>query len=326
MSSLETHITAIEHYVFGKRLNDLVENVNELVGQYERYATKLAPGHISTARDATAHAPYHNFSKDLAARIESSLVYSSIRSMHFMWPSFAAGRHILRLFVAPADIEIDEAGMFKARCPGSEGLIEGSTLEVARPISKERIAGVGSIEALLLPQTSRVVICVFLGHELIATIDALTGSINDPEAATACDRLSSYLALEAASAQIADEVYFRSGRLADQVHFKLRARAKAKAYEFFSNLALGRDSGIPQDENILREMDEGGVVQLLARHPGQAEWLARLSLSVGGRTATFAEAASHWGVTADDVKKWLVAINETISMRCGKGAFAIGDK
>jgi hypothetical protein len=30
-------------------------------------------------------------------------------------------------------------------------------------------------------------------------------------------------------------------------------------------------------------------------------------------------------VTADDVKKWLVAINETISVRCGKEAFAVGD-
>ena len=248
---------------------ELVENVNDLVDQYERYAMKLAPGHVSTARDNNAYARYHNFSEDVALRIEMSLAYSSIRSMHIMWPSFAAGRHILRLFVAPADVEIDEAGTFKAHCRGAEGLIEGATLEVARPISKEKVAGVGSIEALLLPRTFRVVICVFLGHELIATIDALSGNINDAEAATACDRLSSYLALEAASV--------------DQVHSKLRARAKAKAYEFFSNLALGTDNGVPQDENILREMDEGGVVQLLAEYPGQAEWLARLSLSGGGK-------------------------------------------
>ena len=133
------------------------------------------------------------------------------------------------------------------------------------------------------------------------------------------------MALEAASVQIADEVHFRSGSLAEQIYSKLRARAKAKAYEFFSNLALGRDNGVPQDENILREMDERGVAQLLAQYPGQVEWLARLSLSVGGRIATFAEAATHWGVTADDVKKWLAAINETISMRCGKEAFAVGD-
>jgi hypothetical protein len=132
--------------------------------------------------------------------------------------------------------------------------------------------------------------------------------------------------LEAASVQIVDEVHFRSGSLADQVHSKLRARAKAKAYEFFSNLALGTDNGVPQDENILREMDKGGVVQLLAEYPGQAEWLARLSLSVGGKIATFTEAASQWGVPVDEVKKWLVAINGTISRRCGKEAFAVGDK
>jgi hypothetical protein len=176
-ASLETYVSAIEYYVFGQRLNDLVENADELVWQYERYATKLRPGHLSTARDDTTHAPYHNYSEDVAAGIEMSLAYSSIRSMHIMWPNFAAGRHILRLFVAPADVEIDEAGMFKAHCPGSEGLIEGSTLEVARPLSKERVSGVGSIEALLLPQTFRVLICVFLGHELIATIDALSGNI-----------------------------------------------------------------------------------------------------------------------------------------------------
>ncbi len=171
----------------------------------------------------------------------------------------------------------------------------------------------------------RPVLCVFLGHELIATIDALTGNVNDAEAAEACDELSSYLALEAAAVQIAEEVHFRSGSLADEVHSKLRARAKAKSYEFFSNLALGRDNGVPQEESVLNEMNEGGVVQLLVQYPGQAEWLARLSVSVGGRIVTFSEAASHWGVTADEVKKQLSVINETISARCGKEAFAVGD-
>ncbi len=155
-ASLETYIEAIEYYVFGERLNELVKNVGELVDQYERYATKVTPGHLSTARDETAYAPYHNFSKEVAAGIEMSLAYSSIRSMHIMWPSFASGRHILRLFVTPADVEIDETGKFSARCSDSQGPIEGIILEAARPISKEKVAGIGSIEAVLLPRTFRV--------------------------------------------------------------------------------------------------------------------------------------------------------------------------
>ena len=39
-ASLETYIEAIEYYVFGERLNELVKNVGELVDQYRTLRDK----------------------------------------------------------------------------------------------------------------------------------------------------------------------------------------------------------------------------------------------------------------------------------------------
>jgi hypothetical protein len=225
---LEAYIEAVEYYVFGERLDQLVANVAEYVDEYERYAVQHAPGYVSVNDQVLNRSRYHNFSQATKGEIEMALTAGSLRSMHVMWPKFSFGRHILRLFVAPAEVAIDQDGQFRATCPGHAGHIDGSAIDVARPVSKGKVSGQGSVEAVLLTPSMKVAICVFFGHELVATVDVATGKVNDADSATACDRLSSYLALEAASVEILRESRFREGSRAYELASRLRARAREK--------------------------------------------------------------------------------------------------
>jgi len=321
----EKYIEVIEYYIFGKRLEELVANVDEYVEQYEQYAVESRPGKIYISTESHIHPQYHNFSAEAEEEINIALAYASMRSRHVMWPQFSAGRHILRLFSTPAQVEIGKDGKFRANCEGGRDHIEGSAIELARPVSMERVVGQGSVEAVMLTDEMRVVMCVFLDKELIATMDVKSGKANDRRAVTACDRLASYLSLEAASEKISEELHFREGSRAEQTFLRLCSRAKAKSYEYFSNLGLGRDNGMEQVPQVLRVLDSGGVIRILEEYPGHAEWLARLSLSCGGRVSTFDEAAAHWGGSADDIEHWLSKINNIIGNLCGKEAFAVAD-
>ena len=323
---LEGFVIAIEYYVFGHRLEQLVANVTKFVDEYEKYAVQHPPGHISTSQTDRYRPSYQNYSREAEAEVEMALAYGAIRSMHFMWPKFSVGRHLLRLFVSPADVQIAEDGTFTATSFGSTCVVKGAALENARPVSREKVSAQGSVEAIMLTQEMRIIICVFLGHELVATIDVISGAINDGKAAATCDAIASYLALEAASVQISEELHFRKGSKAEALYIRLMERARTKTYEYFSNLGLGRDNGLVQEPDVLKIFNAGGVVKLLEQSPGQAQWLARLSLSSGGRIATFEDAANQWQVRAEDICNWIKTINSTLVERCGKEAFALDDK
>jgi hypothetical protein len=81
---LETYVKAIEYYIFGERLNQLVVNVSEYVDQYERYAVQHQPGQIFILDEARNHPSYHNFSPKVEENINMGLAYGSVRSMHIM--------------------------------------------------------------------------------------------------------------------------------------------------------------------------------------------------------------------------------------------------
>ena len=87
----------------------------------------------------------------------------------------------------------------------------------------------------------RVLLCVFFGYDLMATIDVVSGEINDPEAAQACDGLVSYLALEAATVQIEKERHYRKGSLAelDLPRFRGEMRAWDQALWLYVMLPPG---------------------------------------------------------------------------------------
>jgi hypothetical protein len=322
-TDLEEYIEVLEYYIFGQRLNDLVANVNKYVDEYEHHAQGFAPGNISAPNELQNRPSYQNHSDGRVEAIEMALAMGSLRSMHMMWPKFAAARHILRLFSTSAEVEIDETGSFRAKYPTGKEPLVGAALEIARPISKERTSGNGSIEAVLLTQRMKVVLCVFLGYELIATIDVETGNVNDPEEAEACDRLSSYLALEAASVEITEELHYREGSRADELASKLRSRARAKTYEYFSNLGIGTDNGMRPAKEVLEPLNAGGIIKLLEQYPGHAEWLTRLSLSAGGRIATLTEAALHWNISEQGISEWITKVNGAATQVLGKEAFAI---
>lgn len=321
---LQEYVESIEYYVFGERLNKLVEHADDYVEQYERHASGLAPGQIGRPGDAPNRPTYQNYYQQAEMNLDMSLAMGSLRSMHIMWPKFLASRHILRLFVAPADIDMDENGDFTAVYGDGKKYV-GKALDVARPVSRERVSGQGSIEAVLLTSLMKPVICIFLGYEVIATLDIDSGIANDEKTAEACDRLSSYLGLEAAAVQIAEERSYREGSRAEQLADSLRGRAKQKTLEFYSNLGLGSDKGGRPSESVINTANAGGVAKLLQPYPGCLEWLARLSLSAGGRVIRCEEAASHWGCSAEEVAQWLAVVNSTTMESCQKEAFAVVD-
>jgi len=319
-SSIEEYADIIECYLFGIRLDGLLQNVKTYVEQYESYATQFLPGSLKSSGEIANRPAYHNYSPELESGIEMSLAYGSIRSMHVMWPKFFGARHILRIFTTAAEVKIDERGYFVAAC--NDGTkIEGASLEIARPISKVSVAGNGSVEAIFLTNKMQVVICVFLGRELIATIDAVSEKFNDDETAEICDKLSSFLALEAASVGISGEVYFREGSKAHGLAVRMRQRAKSKRDEFYSNLGLGTDTGLRPSAEILGAASSKGIAQVLKDYPQCTEWLVRLSLSCSGKVATCGEAAGQWNVPTQAILHWLEKVNASVSDRCHKQAF-----
>ncbi len=177
----------------------------------------------------------------------------------------------------------------------------------------------------MLTQTMRLAYCVFLGHELVATVDVAAGSVNDSDSAAACEGLSSYLALEAASVQVAEEQQYRDGSLAAQLADKIRGRAVAKTQEYFSNLAAGGDDGSRPNQAVLSALNSGGVVKLLEPYPNHVDWLARLSLSAGGGCPRFDTAAAHWRTDPGTIAEWLARVNSATLEACGKQAFVVAD-
>ena len=165
--------------------------------------------------------------------------------MHMMWPNYFSGRHILRLFaVQSAHITIDTDGRFVATCDDGARAAESNTSRWKTSF-EERAEGSGSVETIFLTDQQKIVNCVFLGFELIATMDVEFDVVNEAKAASACDKLAPYLALEAASVQAAKESHFSPGSKAEKVGSLLRERAKTNCFQFYSNLGLGTDAGAP---------------------------------------------------------------------------------
>jgi hypothetical protein len=242
-----------------------------------------------------------------------------------MWPKFLDARHILRLFARSATVSIDETGRYTALCDDGNR-IEGQALEAGRPMSGEAVTASGSVEAILLTDRPEIVICVFLDKDLIATIDPLNCERNRQDVADACDDLSSFVALEAAAVRIAEETRFREGSKAEKIASDALKRAQARTFECYSNLGLASDAGTPPLESTLSQLKVGGIAQILADTPSDAEWLARLSLSSSGRPTTVEDASKHWRVSPDEIVQQLSRLNQVLSERLGKAAFVTNDR
>ncbi len=316
----EEYLRDIEHYIFVERIGSLIAGAAAYVDQYEAYASGRAPGDVS---EPACRPGYQNYSWAAHFQLSVTSAFGAVRSMHIMWPDYAAGRHIPRIFVAPAHIEIFADMTFKASNEGCDAALEGPVMEAGRPLSGAAVAGNGSIEAVFLLQSMRVILCVFLGHGLIATIDAANEVVNDPEAVQACTDLSSSLAMEAASVQMAKEFELPEGSMAQAVHASLTARAREKTYDYFASLALGPDDGTAADRAVLQVLDAGGVSALLGSLPGATEWLLRLSLSCAGGGTTFRDAARHWHVDEAAIENQISALNAEVKKLCGKEAFVV---
>jgi len=160
----------------------------------------------------------------------------------------------------------------------------------------------------------------------MATIDVVSGEINDPEAAQACDGLVSYLALEAATVQIEKERHYRKGSLAEQRFNKLRSEAKNTIRAAYSNSVdvFEVDSFTPAAKRrVLDVLDVGGIAKALEEFPDYSKWLARLSLSTAGRTASFEDTARQWGATKSEVKEWVNRLNSTVRSIFGEKGFLV---
>jgi hypothetical protein len=194
--SIEDEIKNIEIYLYN-RVVLLCQNSGTFGRQFAQYS--LDPG--------SGRPKYQNHSTEIEERLNWEWMQRSTRIMHWQTPDFISSRHIPRVLAAPATVSIDTAGNFQARFYDDSPPISGPSLEAGRPASGKAIEADGSVEAVvLLPQHGRqdmrVLLCIFLDKDLVATFDPTTGDFNDTEDAQACDKMGSYLAFESFAEQV----------------------------------------------------------------------------------------------------------------------------
>lgn len=282
-------IEQIANYLFVQRAEHLSRHVESHVAAYVSYAVKARPGEIRTAPRAENRPRYQNYSAAAVGAIQMARATGAVRSRNLWWPNFLEGRHILRLFVAPATTEITETGAFSARTDGHAGEISGQALHQARPYDGSAITHMGTIEAMVLTDELRVILGVFLGHELVATLDVVTGEANDESAIKACDDISSYLALEAASVRMQEETEFDPATEAAAVGAEVATIAAQRGWDFYRQGIQFASATASREGSVLCD---DGLAAALGAFGSDARWLARLSLSAAEGAQSFEDAAA----------------------------------
>ena len=234
----------------------------------------------------TADRPsYHGFSESIKGNLDFQWTSRMLRSIHYDTPDFRSSRTCPRVLAAPATVSIDEQGGFVASFANGPPPFHGPALKAARPVSGRATQADGSVEAVvLLPQNGRrdlrVVMCAFLDRELVATFDPTTREFNDDDAASACDRLGSYLSYESFAMQVDDELptVHKESRLAKHLSNYSGAEGIRRMIEVWGQFALVPDVDRQEVANVADLMKKNGLSSLLQLNAFSLGRLARLSL------------------------------------------------
>jgi hypothetical protein len=234
----------------------------------------------------TAQRPsYQGFNESLKDRLQDAWTRRTLRNIHYMTPNFVRGRSYPRVLAAAATVTIHKDGQFEAAFPEGAPSFYGPALKAAMPISGNETTADGSVEAIVfLPQNERknmrVVICVFLDKELVATFDPTTREFNDADAASTCDRMGSYLSYESFAVQVEEELPVpREGTaLAKHLVAYSGSEGAQRMIDLWGQFALVPDvdkDEIPGIADLLGSQGIDGALHLTSSALGR---LARLSM------------------------------------------------
>ena len=151
------------------------------------------------------------------------------------------------------------------------------------PISGEA-EGDGSVEGIiLLPQNGRsqmkVLLCVFLDKDLVATFDPLTGEFNNKEDVEPCDKMASYLALESFAVQVEGERWLPEGsKAASILQGFLGDSGTQRMVDLWSPFAHIPELSESERPNAVSVMSKGGFKNALALEESDLRNVARVSL------------------------------------------------
>ena len=247
--------SAILQIYLHNRVVLLSQNCGKFGTEFERYyLTEGAP-----------RPSYQNYSESLEDRLHWEWTSRTLRGMCWHTPEFRSTRCIPRILAAASEVRIDEEGLFEAKFYDGTPSMYGPALEAGRSIRKEVAKADGSVEAVvLLPQHGRkdmrVVICVFLDKDLIATFGPVTGEFNDPDAAEACDQIASFLAIESFVEQVEDEKWLPENCAAAVMLDEFAGdQAAEKMLELWGPFALVPDVAEDERPDALRELRRSGL-------------------------------------------------------------------
>jgi hypothetical protein len=308
-------------------LDDLKEYMSYRLLNLSHNAQTFGKEFLQHYLGQTAQRPsYQGFKESLKSALDTAWLTRTLRNIHYETPDFISGRTYPRVLAAPAAVTVNEHGQFEAKFSDGSPSFHGPALKAAMPISGNATTADGSVEAIvLLPQNGRrdvrVVICTFLDKELVATFDPRTREFNDPDAASACDRLGSYLAYESFAVQVAAElpVLHEGTGLAKLLASYSGAEGTQRMIDLWGQFALVPD--VDKDEiagvcDLLRKDGLNGALHLTSSSLGR---LARLSLQ-----PLEAEPPAP-ALTADD-EKWIAEINAQSRERLGFALVVVKDR
>jgi hypothetical protein len=290
--TLEEEIQAIAEYLT-LRIRDMHDNAATFLDEYEGVLARWEPGTtriLGTPSDSP-HAGYENHSESLERRLLFESSIRSLRTANLFWPNLIAGRAILRVAVAYAEITTDEAGGFVAQLAGSGESLHGPIMHDMRPLDAKTTSGKGTVEALLLPDKKTILLGVFLGQDLIAVRDVSTGQFNDDSVAGPIKRMPSWLAIEAALVEIEDERNLLGGKRSGELLVEYQKGARELAYESYYEIGLGRDDTAEINRALLDKMDRAGFAELFVNVADRRvmEFAAKLSMAVNREPLSFGQ-------------------------------------
>jgi len=271
--SIEDELKNLDAYLHN-RVVALGRNSAEFGKQFTRY-------HLV---QNSSRPTYQGYSKSLEERLRVEWTRRTLRGLHWQTPEFCSTRGIPRILAAPAVVSIDRAGNFVARFQDGSPPLRGPALEAGRPASGEATEADGSVEAVvLLPQHGRrdmrVLLCVFLDKDLIATFDPATGDFNDADDATACDAMTSYLAIESFAVMVEDERWLPEGSTGEVILASYSGEAATRRMlNLWGPFALIPDVGKEGRPGVIEALERGGFKIALSLDESSLRKVAHMSL------------------------------------------------
>ena len=270
---LEDELEVLSHYLH-----------NRLV-LLSRNCTSFAQQFLPWFHDRNNPRPSYQSFFDLGQReLEVCWTLRTLRSLHWHTPDFLSTRNIPRVLVAPATVRVTREGSFEVVFDDNFPPMRGPAIHAGRPADGSEAVGDGSVEAVvLLPDSGRrsprLLLCVLIDTQLIATYDPLTGDFNDQDAAKTCDKLASYLALESFCEMVEGEHLFREGSKAQRLVDALKGEeGQRRMIDLWAPFALVPDLAEADRPESPKLFQQAGLKSALSLTDSQMRLLSRASL------------------------------------------------